>query len=152
MCCYTVDFSKNMKCHKNKEFRSALISSRTGSNWINIIFFWCFSYYSTLDFFIFIYNVIYQKLNQCCINCPYQIMKILKKQIFPIQKKFGPIRCWSFLQKLCNTSPKNRKRLIDLLIYIFDILFRHIKSFLRFHLAFGFALQTLFSIDFSKIH
>ena len=33
-----------------------------------------------------------------------------------------------------------------------DAFFRHIKLFIRFHLAFVFGLQTLYLIDFSKIH
>ena len=33
-----------------------------------------------------------------------------------------------------------------------DTFFRQIKSFLRFHLAFVFGLQTYFLIDFSKIY
>ena len=32
-----------------------------------------------------------------------------------------------------------------------DILFHHIESFIRFCLAFGFGLQTLYLIDFSII-
>ena len=33
-----------------------------------------------------------------------------------------------------------------------DTFFRQIKSFLRFHLAFVFGLQTYYLIDFSKIY
>ena len=36
--------------------------------------------------------------------------------------------------------------------YIRHTFFCHFKSFIRFHLAFGFGLETFFSIEFSKIH
>ena len=37
-------------------------------------------------------------------------------------------------------------------MYILDTFFCQIKSFIRFHLAFGFGLQTYYLIDFIRIY
>ena len=74
-----------------------------------------------------------------------------KKANFSHTKKNSANSLLIIFKKIMQHFTEKSKK-INRSIYIFDILFCHIKSFLRFHLAFGFALQTLFSIDFSKIH
>ena len=37
-------------------------------------------------------------------------------------------------------------------MYILDTFFCQIKSFIRFHVAFGFGLQTYYLIDFIRIY
>ena len=54
-----------------------------------------------------------------------QIMKFLKKQIFPTKKNFFLAQFVGddFSKKLRNSSPKNRKKLIDLYLLLYLILY-----------------------------
>ena len=72
----------------------------------------------------------------CCVYCIIVVHSFVK----------GQLPEPPFFKNFC------LEKILPTIMYIVDTFFRQIESFIRFRLAFDFGLQSLLSIDFSKIH